>query len=162
MIRFGVVGGLISITLGLLNWFTVAQAYGPRASQIIGYLTVVLALMCIPLGIKYYRDRKNHGQISFGEALKIALGITVVFAIVSYLYSLIFFWLAGDRFEDWRNQGMTEAERYDLQQKMLDAPSFVNAPWFQSLILFISILLIGIVISLLSAALLRQSGDDPT
>ncbi len=155
-LRFGLTGGAISIALGLINWFTVAQMYGPMASQTLGYLTVVLALMFVPLGIKYFRDKENGGRISFGQGFRVGIGIVLVFSLMTYLYSVLFFILAGDAFTAWTQQGLTETEMQALEQRMLEAPAFASSPWFQSLLLSISVLIIGLVINFISAMILKR------
>ncbi len=156
VLRYGLLGGIISIALGLLNWFTVAQFFGPSPSQIIGYLTVALALMCVPLGIKYYRDQVSGGTISFGHGFKIGLGITGIFSLLTFLYSLIFFTIAGDEFNAWNERFLTDSELQEWQRRMVDAPDYITSSWFQSLILLISVFLIGMVINLISSFILRR------
>ena len=157
IIKYGVYGGIISIALGLINWFTVAQAFGPIVSQTVGWLTIIVSLMCVPLGIRYYRDRINGGNLSFGRGFHIGMGITSIFTLISFFYSVLFFVIAGDSFDEWSRRGMSEAEIVQLEARMAQAPEFVSTPWFQALLLAISILLIGLFICLVSSLMLKRS-----
>ena len=156
IIKYGLWGGLISIALGLINWFTVAQVYGPKISQVIGYLTIILALLCVPLGIKYHRDQINGGNLPFAMGFKIGLGITSLFSALTFLYCFIFFTVAGDDFRAWNERFLTPAELQTWQQEMAEAPAFVVTPWFQSLILVVTVFIIGMVINLISVMILRR------
>ena len=113
--------------------------------------------MCIPLGILYFRDKLNGGSVSFKKGFSIGLGITFVFSIVTFLYSLLFFEFAGDSYQEWIQQGLTEAELQELQLRMEQTPDFVHAPWFQGLVFFLTVFMIGMVINLISSLALKRS-----
>ncbi len=155
--RYGIVGGCISITFGLINWFTISQYYGPASSQIVGYLTIIISLMCVPLGIRYFRDNLNGGAISFSKAMKVGLGITTIFTTVTFLYSMLFFLFAGDDFETWRRKGLSDKELAVLDAQMVQTPDFVFTPFFQGLVLALSVFLIGVIINFVSSLALKRS-----
>ena len=111
VLRYGVLGGCISIALGLINWFFVAQTFGSYPSQVVGYLSIIVALMCVPLGIKYFRDKLNKGAVSFREGFGIGTGITLINAIINFFYSATFFVVEGENFREWQEQAMTPFPR---------------------------------------------------
>ncbi len=156
LIKFGIWAGVINIFLGLTNWYTVAQFYGPGPSQTLGYLSMAAALICVPFGIKYHRDQVNSGGISFKEATGVGMGISLVAAIITFIYSLLFFVLAGDDFLAWQQEWLTAEELQAAQAALAQAPQFVSSPWFQALILGITGLIMGLVISLISALVLKK------
>ena len=156
VLRYGILGGISSIGLGILNWFTIAQAYGPTVSQLVGYLTVVVALLCVPLGIRYFKDKINQGSVSFRKAFGIGAGISLIVALITFFYNLLFFALEGDRFEEWRKQGLSAAELREWQHQMEQLPNFAREPWFQSLLLTVSVFLIGLLMSFISSLVLKS------
>ncbi|HMB63151.1 MAG TPA: DUF4199 domain-containing protein [Eudoraea sp.] len=160
VLRYGLIGGTISIALGLINWFTIAQSYGPKVSQTTGYLTVILSLMCVPLGIRYFRDKLNGGTISFSKGFRIGLGITTIFSLITFLYSALFFVFAGDTFDQWTKKGLSKTELIEMQHRLEETPDFALTPWFQAFILFLTVFLIGVVINLVSCLLLKRSETD--
>ncbi len=162
IIRYGLIGGSLSIGLGLFNWFFIAQTFGYNASQFAGYLSIILGLSCIPLGIKYFRDNLNDGAVSFNEGFKIGIGITLVTSIIMFFYSMLFFVLAGDDFDKWREKGLTESELKQTELQMAEMPDFILSPWFQGLITFLIIFLIGLIISLVSSLALKSSNRSLT
>ncbi len=160
VLRFGILGGCVSIVLGLTNWFFVAQRFGADASSVVGYLSIVIALMCVPLGIKYFRDKLNEGSVSFGESFKIGLGITLINSIVNFFYSAIFFVIQGEAFQEWREQTMTPAQLEELRTQMAGMPDFAATPWFQAFIVAVIIFLIGTIINLVSSLALRRTAGS--
>ena len=157
VLRYGLIAGCLLIGLGLLNWFFIAQMFGYNASEIFGYLSMILALLCIPLGIKYFRDKLNDGMVSFGEGFKIGMGITIVTSIIMFFYSMLFWVLAGDDFMKWRENVLTESELKQAQLQMAEMPDFVLSPWFQGLVMLLTVFLIGMIINLVSSLALKNS-----
>ena len=157
VLRYGLIGGCLIVGLGLLNWFFIAQMFGYNASEIFGYLSIILALLCIPLGIKYFRDKLNDGMVSFGEGFKIGMGITFVTSIIMFFYSMLFWVLAGDDFMKWREKVLTESELKQAQLQMAEMPDFVLSPWFQGLVMLLTVFLIGMIINLVSSLALKNS-----
>lgn len=156
IVKYGVVGGTVSITLGLINWFTISQYYGLTASQIVGYLSIIVSLFCVPLGIRFFRDNLNDGYVSFPKAMKVGLGITAIFSLVSFLYSMLFFVIAGEDFDEWQRRGLSQADIEQLERQIAQAPDFVYTPIFQGFMLAVTIFLIGMVINLISSLALKR------
>ena len=160
VISYGLWGALTSIALGLINWFTIARMLGPVVSQTLGYLSMIVALLCIPLGIRYYRDKINDGEVSFGKGFRIGLGITAVASTVIAIYGMLFFWIAGEDFNNWSREGLTEAELITLEAQISQTPSFVYTPWFQGVMLGLTVVLLGLIINLVSALLLKRTSTN--
>ena len=150
ILRYGIIGGSLSIVLGLLNWFFIAQTFGYNASQFAGYSSIIIALLCIPLGITYFRDKLNNGAVSFVEGFKIGLGITFVTSVIVSLYNMLFFVFAGDDFSKWYSK-----EQAELQMAQL--PDCILSPWFQGIVGLVMVLMIGSIISLVSSLVLKNS-----
>ena len=157
IIKYGIIGGLISSILGTLNWLLVARSIGVQGSQTIGYISITLSLLCIPFGVRFFRDKLNNETVSFGQAFKIGLGITVVAAIVMAIHSILFFALQKDAFLEWQRSGMTEVELLAFNEQLAQMPDFVYTPWFQGIVMFIMVFLIGAVVNLISALLLKKN-----
>ncbi|MCO6512119.1 MAG: DUF4199 domain-containing protein [Aridibacter famidurans] len=158
-LRYGIAGGIVSIALGLLNWFTVAQWFGPIPSQTVGWLSIILSLMCVPLGIRYFRDKLNDGNVSFGQGFRIGFGITFVVSALMYFYSALFFIFQGEEFIEWTKRGLSTAEVAAYEQQIAQTPAWVYTPWVQAFLLFVSIMLIGLVITAISSLILKRSGE---
>lgn len=156
ILRYGLIGGCVNIALGLTNWFTVARL-GPTISQAVGWLSIIAAFMCVPLGIIYFRDKLNDGDATFGQAFKTGIGITFVFSLLSGIYSVLFFLFAGEGFEKWRRQGMNDAELQALEAQLEQTPAVLLSPVGQGFMFFVIVLIIGIVVTLISSLVLKRS-----
>ena len=156
IIKYGIVGGLIASILGTLNWLLVAHTFGVQGSQTIGYISITLSLLCIPFGVRYFRDKLNNEIVSFGQAFKIGLGITIIAAIVMAIHSMLFFAFQKDEFLEWQRKDLSQADLIAFNQQLAQMPDFVYTPWFQGIVMFFMVFLIGAVVNVISALLLRQ------
>src|SRR5262245_51944096 len=78
---YGTIGGLIiSVPMVVtMLWFTAASA--PQNGVVYGYVTMLIALTAVFLGVKRYRDKVLGGAIKFVPALLVGLGISAVASI---------------------------------------------------------------------------------
>ncbi len=155
-IRYGLLSGLANISLSIFNWYLIAQPFGYSASETFGYLSIVVALMFIPIGIKYYKEKLNDQMISFFEAFKIGIGIALISSIITFFYSTVYFMVLGDEFIEWSQKGLSASELAAVQNQLESLPDFVLSPWFQGLLMFVTVFLIGLVITLISAMILKS------
>lgn len=153
---YGITGGVISGVLGTLNWLLIAHLIGVEGSQAVGYLSITLSLLCIPLGVRYFRDKLNNEKVSFGQAYKIGLGITVMAAFVMAIHSVLFFAFQQEEFLEWQRADLSHTELMAFNEKLAQMPEFVYTPWFQGIVMFFMVFLIGAVINLISGLLLRK------
>ena len=122
VLRFGIIGGLISSILGTLNWILIAHPLGVSASQTVGYISIAVSLLCIPFGVKYFRDKLNDGYVNFGQAFQIGLGITVVAGIVMAIHSILFFVFQKEEFLEWQKQDLSPEALSAYNQQLEQMP----------------------------------------
>ena len=156
ILTYGIIGGIVSSILGTLNWLLIAKHVGVDASQIAGYLSIAVSLLCIPFGIRYFRDKYNNQSVRFGQAFLIGLGITVTAAFVMALHSILFFVFQKDEFIEWQKAEMNPTELAAFNEQLAQMPEYAYTPWFQGIIMFFMVFLIGAVINLLSSLFLKK------
>ena len=147
VVKFGFYGLLVGFGLflvGLLFMKDIDISLG----EIIGYATMIASLSFVFFGIKHFRDKHNQGTITFGKALTIGLLIAVFPAIGTAIADFIYTTLINpDFFEDYvkmmQEQGNTE-----------EIPNWSSG--FMALIMFVTVMILGLVISLISALLLQR------
>jgi hypothetical protein len=137
-------------------------------SEIVGYATMVIALSMIFFGIKSYRDNYQKGAIDFWKGFQVGLLIAVIaslmYAITWEAYSQIR--PAGpaavmEKYADsvinkLKEKGASAAE---IDQKVNDMEYYKRMyrnPVFRFGMTLVEILPVGIIITLISAAVLRK------
>lgn len=168
---YGVVAGLIVAVPMIWGMTALTEQTAPENGALYGYLVMLIALTAVFLGIKYHRDNALGGVIKFVPALLVGLGISAVasvFWVVGWEISLA---LTGFDFAAAYSKSVLAAAQArgapeaELQQAIADADAFAKMyanPLFRVPITFVEIFPIGALISLLSAALLRNSRFLPS
>jgi Protein of unknown function (DUF4199) len=161
----GVVAGLIVVVpmaLYLLN----ADPAAAMNSQFAAYLVMILALSLIFVGVKRFRDRALGGVIKFVPAFLMGLGISAVAGAVYVVGWEIVMALTDFSFIDTystamidaaRAKGAAPAEIEAITAEMAAFSAQYANPLFRMPMTFIEIFPVGFLISLISAALLRNS-----
>ncbi len=169
---YGTFAGLIVI--GVTLAVIVAAGGQPEMgdnSLLFGYLTMIIALSMIFFGVKRYRDRDLGGVIKFVPAFLMGLAITVVAGVIyvagwevymaatdgSYMKAYMDHYIAGEK-----AKGLSGAALDKLVAEM-DAMMIVyntNMPYRMG-ITFLEIFPVGVLVALISAAILRNSKALP-
>ena len=163
---YGIIAGLIVAVPMIVFMVFVSPSHQMQDGALYGYVVMIVALSTVFLGIKHYRDKELGGAIKFGRALLVGLGVS---ALASVLYVIA--WEISLAFSDFdfaaayskmtieaaRAEGASSEE---IEQVIQQAQSFVRMyenPLFRLPITFVEIFPIGVIISLISAAVLRNS-----
>ncbi|MEM1132923.1 MAG: DUF4199 domain-containing protein [Pseudomonadota bacterium] len=163
ILLFGALSG--AITIGTM---TLGMVFGGESggSEFVGYLIMLVALSLIFVGVKRYRDVEQGGVIRFWKALQVGLGIAVVAGVVYVVGWELFLWQTDYAFfEEYsaaqlaarEAAGATAAELEALKQEMADAAVMYANPVYRMPITFTEIFPVGALVSLVSAALLRNA-----
>lgn len=157
---YALIAGFILFGLPFLFSMDVGFEYG----EILGYSAMVLSLLFVYFGIKHYRDKENDGKVSFGKALLIGVLISVFagigVAIFDYLYTTQ---INPDFASEYLEQSLTRmketmpAEEFkvksaELTQQMKD----YGGSGFMAMLMFVSVLIIGFIMSLISGLILQR------
>jgi hypothetical protein len=161
---YGGLAGLIVIVTGIVI-FLVQPNRHLAGSEWLGYLVMVLAFTLIFVGIKRYRDRDLGGVIRFLPALGLGL-LMAVFASVMYVVLWeVYLAFTGDGFitaytasviADLRAAGATPEAIAAKQVEMAAMIASYANPLFRVPITFSEIFPVGLIVALISAALLRN------
>lgn len=147
IITFGIYG-LIAGAILFLAALTLGSSLSYGAQEIIGYTTMVLSLSFVFFGIKQYRDKELNGAISFGKAFSVGVLISVFvgigFGLIDALYTAV---INPTFMEDY-------VSRMRAQGFEGEIPQWSSAQ--MALLMFVTVVLIGIIISLISALTLKR------
>lgn len=135
-------------------------------SEWLGYLTMIVALSVIFLGVKRYRDQELGGVIRFGTAFMLGLGIAAVASIVYVILWEVYLSATDYAFiQDYTQSILAAREAEGLSgnalQVEIDSMSELEAqyanPLFRLPMTFMEIFPVGLVVALAAAAVLRNS-----
>lgn len=169
IIVYGVIAGLIVITPTFL-YFLLAKPDMSDHSVFLGYTIMLIALSTIFVAVKGYRDNAQGGVIKFAPALFMGLGISVVAGLIYVVGWEIYMAQTNYTFAAAYGDSMVEAarakgaspEEIEALAAQMDefAVQYAN-PLFRMPMTFVEIFPVGLIVSLISAALLRNRSFLP-
>lgn len=165
MLSFGAVCGLLITVPMFLGLARSGSEEAPQFSEWLGYLTMILAFSILFVGIKRFRDQQFAGVIRFGTAFGFGLGITAVASVIYVIGWEITLAATDYAFIDQytssvvatqQAEGVSAEELEELVASMEMMKERYSKPFYRFPITFLEIFPVGFLISLISAALLRN------
>jgi hypothetical protein len=131
----------------------------------LGYTCIVLSLLLVSFGIRSYRDNAGNGHITFGKGFAIGILITLISSVFYVVtWEVVYFnFLHGTMdpyFAHMIDQAKTSGgSAADIQAKIADinqSKQRYEIPLFNAAYTFIEPFPVGVLITLISAAILRK------
>jgi hypothetical protein len=166
ILSFGLIAGFI------LGIFILLLSLGKAGNAVWGYSSMIVAFSFIYVGIRNYREKYNDGIISFGKAMRIGLGITLIGSTMYVLIWMIAFYCFIPDFMDKyaatmvktaQDSGLTGAALDKKLAGIKQMQESYKSPVFVFFFTYLEVAPVGIVISLIASLILRrrQVGGDP-
>lgn len=161
-------GSVLGIILaGSIFYLTSMVCNNPyhESNDLLGYAAQIIVFSLIFFGVRNYRNKFSGGIISFGKALKTGLLITLVGTSMYVVVWLFYYYLFVPDFLDYyfahelymleRNGADAERLARKIEQQRDFREMYQNPP-FVILITYLEILPPGILVSLVSALILKR------
>ena len=163
LLKFGLYSFVTAVVLFLLA-FLLGKSFDYSTQEVIGYASMFVSLSFVYFGIKFYRDEENNGFISFGKALQIGVLISLFaalgFAIIDYIYTTVINPDFAAEYLEKTSATLKESlpeEEYLKQKAALEQQmEAYGGSGFMAFIMFVTVTLIGFIISLLSSLFLQR------
>src|SRR5580658_353308 len=168
VLTFGLISGLmISILSGssMLIADKIGFGHGQVAGMVIGYTIMVASFLLIYFGVRSYRDNTLGGQISFGRAFACGILITLITCVCYVAMWEVLYFNFMPHFMD----SYFAAQIHQVQSSGLDpattaakvaaiqhSQQLYQNPLVNMAYTFMEPLPVGLVITLISAAILRR------
>lgn len=165
---YGSIAGAIVIATMILGLSL--QPDGALSSPVFGYLVMLVALTLIFIGVKKHRDEDLDGVIKFARAFLTGLAIAAVAGVVYVVIWEIYLAATDQAFikeyaasliEAKRAEGVSGAELDSFVARMETMKTNYANPLFRVPMTFVEIFPVGLVVALVSAALLRNEKFMP-
>lgn len=166
VIIYGLIAGVANLAVSYLIFVVLGEAFSHSQNEVMGYLIMVIALSIIFVAIKQYRDKNLGGIIKFKTAFLLGLYISLIAGTIYVANWEIYMQSSGsDEFienyqvsmiEAMKEKGASATEIQQQVEKNKYYKEMYSNTFFRILITFSEILPVGLVISLLSAFLLKN------
>ena len=162
---FGLLASLIILGFGLFGFRMTQGSSDIKLWEILGYLGMILGFSLIFVAIKTYKEKELGGVIRFSTAFQLGILITLVASVIYVVAWEIQLSDTRDDFidtyqasimEKFKQSGATEEEIVQKQTELKEFKELYKNPFFRIVISLMEIFPVGLIISLLSAALLKN------
>lgn len=170
---YGLIAGvLVSVFMLLgINYFSHCEgSVDYTTSMLIGYASMLIAFSLVFVGIRNYRDKYNGGLISFGKAFKTGILIVLIAStiyVIAWLIDYFFFIpdfmdkLLAQKLDQLKGDGASQAEINKEAKEMTDMMKLYKNPFLAALFTYVEILPVGLIVTLISALILKRKVQPP-
>jgi hypothetical protein len=166
VLTFGLISGAILAAMtAIMLPLSMSGRIDFDHSEIVGYSAMVLSFLLVFFGIRSYRENVGGGTITFGKAFQVGILITLVSCAVYVIsWEIVYFNFVPDfadkyaafTIEKLRQDGATAAAIAAAEKKMADFKELYANPLINVGITFLEVFPVGLIVTLVSAAILRR------
>lgn len=163
--RYGMYATLVIVGLGMFGFFVINKMMGYSLQEIYGYLTMLLSMIFVFLGIRHYRDEVNNGRLTFGQGLKIGVLIVLIPSVFFGLFDMLYTQVINP---EWANEyyaqylqkikASTPPDKLDaVLKKVAGEKEFFSNPVILFLVMAFTVFIIGFIVTIISSLALRRN-----
>lgn len=165
VLTFGLISGAISAVLMIATMPFADKLGHAGAAYVLGYATIVLAALLIFFGVRSYRDNVAGGSVTFGRAFLVGILIALISSAIYVATWEVLLRTAYPDFADKYAAQMIEQAKNSgggqaaMDKATADAEQFKKMyanPLMNIAFTFIEPFPVGLVVTLISAAVLRK------
>ncbi len=167
VLTFGLIAGvIISALMG--GSLLIADKLGSYHSMLLGYTIMVASFLLIYFGIRSYRDNNLAGQISFGRAFACGILITLITCVCYVaMWEVLYFNFIPHFMDSYfaaqihqvQSAGFDPATTAAKVAAIQHSQQLYQNPFVNMAYTFMEPLPVGLIITLISAAILRRKGS---
>jgi hypothetical protein len=166
VIVFGGISGLIVATIMAISMAIYSgNGHNFDYGMLVGYASMLLAFSFVFIGIKNYRDKYNNGLVTFGQAFKTGLFISLIAStmyVITWLVEYYFFipdfmdQYAQHMLDKAKESGVSAEEMTKTAAEMNHYKELYKSPVMVILFTYMEILPVGLLVTLISALILKR------
>ena len=169
VLTFGLISGALSAAM-MLATIPLLDSIGFEKTDVIGYTTIVLSALLVFFGVRSYRENAGAGRITFGRGFAVGLLITLISCLCSVVsFQIVYFKVTpefGERFaacmvERARASGARPQKVEETAKQAERLKQLYDDPVTNAALTFVQPFPIGLVASVISAAILRKRVGPP-
>ena len=164
--RFGIYAGFTILVLAAINLFVLMPPnISWEMAEVVGYLTMILSMIFVFMGIRHYRDHVNNGFLTFGQGMKLGALIVLVPALVFGLFDILYTQVLnpswGDEYFGYQIEKIKASAPADLVgqkiAKLQKDREMWDNPLIQFLLMAVTVYIVGIIVTIISTLALRRT-----
>jgi hypothetical protein len=170
VLTFGLISGAL-MAIFMYSTMPFVDRIGMDRMMFVVYTWIVLAFLLIFFGIRSYRENVAGGVVSFGRAFAVGILITLISCACYVIAWQVFYYaFMPDFFEKYSAHVIEQARASGATPEALQAQikeqeeglRILKNPFFHVLFVFLEPLPVGLIITLISAMILRKKRSEMT
>ena len=167
---FGAISGVIVSTFMAISMALMGcdseKSGGGIGGMIIGFSAMIVAFSFVFIGIKNYRDKQNDGLLTFGKGFLLGFLISLVASTIYVItWAVEYHFFLPDFMDKYSAMQVKQLQAsgvsgatYDKALKGIESAcyKYKHNPFYFAMYTYMEILPVGILISLISALILRR------
>ena len=164
VLTFGLIAGaILAVPVAIMP--LMRQGIDFDKQEIVGYTVMVLAFVLVFFGIRSYRNNVDNGQITFSKAFAVGIFITLITCICYVItWEVLYFNFLPDFMDKYAAHAVEKAKASGASAAAIQAQlqqlkkykELYDNPLINAAMTFIEPFPVGLVITLISAAVLRK------
>lgn len=147
--------------------FVVGKGRSYSVQEVLGYLSITVALSVVYFAIRHFRDVANGGELSVLEGLGLGTIISACAGLGAGIADAIYTtFIYPDFIEEYTQyelgkmkETLSPADYETASADLLTQIEWMGTPIMLALVMFVTVLLIGFIVSLISSILLRRTAS---
>ncbi len=166
VLKYGLLSGaVLAVMMAVSIPLTINRVIDFSYGEVIGYSSMILAFLIVFFGIRSYRENVGGGSITFGRAFKVGILMTLVTSAVYVGAWEIMYWgfmpdfaekFAVCTIDKMREDGASAAAIARTEAQMAEFKVLYKNPFFNVGMTFLEVFPVGLLVTLVSAAILRK------
>jgi hypothetical protein len=164
VLMYGLISGALSAVMLLLTIPYMEDLAASNKGALVGYTAMLLAAILVFFGVRSYREHRADGRLSFGRAFAVGILITTVSAVCYTLTWEIAYFGAVPSARDkivacflQHGPGANDTKpTATVEERIADFRRWYDNPLLNSAATFTEPFPVGLVVTTLSAAILRR------
>ena len=165
---FGLLAGIIVSIFIFISMALIEAGKTPTTNELVGYATIVIALSMIFFGIKSYRDNHQNGVIKFWKGIQVGLLITLVASLIYTFtwetyklvrpekYQAVVDYYFECQINKVKAEGASPEKIESAVNKFENMKALLKNPLLRFGMTMVEIIPVGVIITLISAGILRK------
>ena len=163
ILKFGLISGAFS-SLMMVATLPLENKIGDWA-YLLGYTIIVLSFLLVFFGIRSYRENDGNGHITYAKAFAVGISITLITCAIYVLtWEITYFNFMHDFMDKYgahmveklRESGASAAAIQAKMREVKKMKEMYENPLYNSAMTFLEPFPVGLLITLISAAILRK------
>ena len=166
VLRYGLTSGaVLMLVSAVLVPLCMTGVINFDHNEVLGYTAMVLAFLLVFFGVRSYRDSVGGGAISFGKAFQVGLLISLVTCAMYVIgWEIAYYNFFPNFFEQYTAHvlakmhaaGASDAAIREKAAALAEMAKYYPNPLYNSAITFLEVFPVGLIVTLVSAAILRR------